>query len=125
MDKKLQVAWAAGLFEGEGSWIVRKTGYPQASLRSADRDVVERFAEIVGCGRIGFEDRKTANPLHSDSWYWQVGNRRDVRRLAETFMPYLGERRRTRALEIIAATEGWESASTSKYKTEEHRRRKP
>jgi hypothetical protein len=50
------VAWAAGLFEGEGCWnaYVRKGGKVQMQVRleMTDKDVVERFAAIVGCGAI-------------------------------------------------------------------------
>jgi hypothetical protein len=115
MEDKRGIEWAAGLFEGEGTWIVRRTGYVQAGLHMTDEDVVEKFAAIVGCGRVG--PKRVNEGTHKDSWLWQVGSRREVRRLAQAFLPYLGERRRARALEIIAATEGWETAKTSKYKT--------
>lgn len=52
-----QIAWAAGLFEGEGTWNayqVKPRGkiQMQARVGMTDRDVVERFAEVIGFGKV-------------------------------------------------------------------------
>jgi hypothetical protein len=49
------IAWAAGLFEGEGCLsfsTVRGERYPQAMLKTTDRDVLARFHRIVVVGAI-------------------------------------------------------------------------
>jgi hypothetical protein len=107
-----EIAWAAGLFEGEGSMVIRPTKaekvqqrfpYVVISLGMCDQDVVERFAELMGYGRVHHYPRSIANPKHKDIWYWQVARRSDCKRIVEMFLPYLGERRSARAREILAA----------------------
>jgi hypothetical protein len=106
--RKTDIAWAAGLFEGEGTWIVRqpqgKGRFPTAviALQMTDRDVVERFAEVMGCGRVTsqVDVRENRKPL----WRWTTARRVDCKRIAEAMLPYLGERRSARALEIIAVS---------------------
>jgi hypothetical protein len=103
----MNVAWAAGLFEGEGCWGLRKDGRnPYAALKMADRDVVERFASIVGFGSMSITERRSKNPKHSDMWCWQVFNAPQVRQLINLFRPYLGTRRLAAAERILVATTG-------------------
>lgn len=102
------IAWAAGLFEGEGTWIVRPpkgNGNATAvvALQMRDRDVVERFASIMGCGKITCERRSERNPKHSDMWRWTTAKRADVRRITELLVPYLGQRRAERARDVLVA----------------------
>lgn len=120
MATDTEIAWAAGLFEGEGTWLLRKGkgAHPQIALQMCDRDVVERFARIVGVGReIRVERRSLRNPAHSDMWRWELTNVRDARHLIEMLVPYLGERRRAKAEEIMRATEGYGQHGRSKYAT--------
>jgi hypothetical protein len=46
-----EIAWAAGLFEGEGS-ITHVYGRTQLRIHMTDFEVLERFLEIIGAGRI-------------------------------------------------------------------------
>jgi hypothetical protein len=100
-----QVAWAAGLFEGEGCWnaYVREGGtvQMQARLGMTDRDVVERFAAVIGFGAIHQAQPGTGGwkPLHT----WCVYEAEKVREVIALFMPYMGERRRAKAEEVLAA----------------------
>lgn len=101
-----KIAWAAGLFEGEGSLgITRRPGkrtpelvYGRLTMGMADRDVVERFAAVVGCGKIGSQQVPEGHkPIH----LWACGSTKDVRRVLLMFLPWLGERRLQRAREIL------------------------
>lgn len=65
-----------------------------------DRDVVEEFCRIVGCGKVSEEQRR--RPPRKNCWYWTIGNRDDVERLLRAFYPRLGERRRAKADEALA-----------------------
>jgi len=53
-----ELAWAAGLFDGEGTIGVRKNGTTEAyrrigaSVGMTERFVVERFAKAVGIGKF-------------------------------------------------------------------------
>jgi hypothetical protein len=113
VSREVDIAWAAGIFEGEGTWCVTKGRSACARMGMRDRDVVERFALIVGFGSIYTNVRP--NPKHNDVHYWQVYNAPQVRALIRMFSPYLGIRRMGKAQEILDATEGIGSEGRSKY----------
>jgi hypothetical protein len=95
-----EVAWAAGLFEGEGS-ITHSKGRPQLRIQMADLEVLERFLEIFGVGTIygpytrGHQDGCKRKP----TWIW-VCDGPMVSVLFRTLAPWLSTRRRARAREI-------------------------
>ena len=102
------IAWAAGLFEGEGSIFLANQAsktksktvvytYARMNLKMTDRDVVERFQGIVGCGAIYFKPK--AQATWKDAWNWQLNDRAACARVVEMFWPYLGERRKLKAAE--------------------------
>jgi hypothetical protein len=103
-----ELAWAAGLFEGEGCLSSsprgkRRNGV-QLRLGSTDLDVVQRFAEVVACGTIqpprkwSGEHRKHWKPLHD----WCLYDAASVAYVIEMLLPWFGERRRAKALEVLA-----------------------
>lgn len=102
-----EIAWAAGLFEGEGSFFLNQHQHGRrasvaARLAMTDEDVVDRFAVIVGVGyRHKARDSGPAHwkPLHG----WATQAAPDVIFVAELFLPYLGQRRTAKAIEVIAA----------------------
>lgn len=103
MARKTDLAWAAGLFEGEGCVSVREVkGHPYAYLilGTTDEDVVARFHKVVECGRLSVRPLK---PPHKDLHLWQTGRHEDVRRLIEVFRPYMGARRSAKMDEALAA----------------------
>jgi len=95
---RLELAWAAGFFDGEG-WTNavgqedRKTKQPHARLNQADPNgipqVLTRFWTAIGeLGRVGgpylIEGRR-------DIYKWEVSSRRDVELLHHLLMPWLGQ----------------------------------
>ena len=72
-----ELAWAAGLWDGEGTAGVRKNGSATsyrrigASIRMTDRDVICRFDRAVGSfGKMSFDvpsiqHGRTYRPLHA------------------------------------------------------------
>ena len=107
----LDVAWAAGLFEGEGCWFWHRradskargrgslTGKAQLSM--TDEDVVRRFAAVVGFGNIVFMPIR--GNMQKPQWRWTAQAARDVRSLSAMFAPYAGNRRAAKAAEVLAA----------------------
>lgn len=91
----VNVAWAAGLFEGEGciSWQSRtsRSGRkaPRLMMGMTDEDVVLRFKDIIGCGRIYVQIKNRSKPLYM----WQTTNRADFDSASELLEPWLGARR--------------------------------
>lgn len=105
--KSEDIAWAAGLFEGEGCIYLagdkRPTEpymYPGLQLSMTDRDVVEKFHAIVGVGTVNIDRRKESN--RSDMWRWQCANRKGFEHVMNLLGPYLGERRTTKLAQVRA-----------------------
>jgi hypothetical protein len=102
-----QMAWAAGLFEGEGTVrAVSNQKHPYASirlqLRMTDEDVVKRFAEVVGCLRVnGPYTNRDGSLGNKPMWYWQTSRQDEVKRILIDFWPYLGKRRQAQAQEAL------------------------
>lgn len=95
--------WAAGLFEGEGSITLRqhKRGtMRRLTLSMTDFDVVEKFAEVVGCGQI--HPRKAQRDHWSPSLSWTCTDWKEIQRILKKFLPYLGERKTHEAKELLA-----------------------
>jgi hypothetical protein len=104
------VQWAAGLFEGEGCFSINtREGRPRSSvatcqLRMVDEDVVRAFHEVVGVGalRLLHQSPQREAKGYQPVWAWYSGAQRDVRHVIEMFYPYLGDRRKKRADELLA-----------------------
>lgn len=105
------IAWAAGLFEGEGSITRRQTGrrvYLEMCIEMRDRDVVERFVAVVqqnGALPTNGQPaqictRTRNNPLHSDMVSWHTTGH-TAERVFLLLRPYLGERRRAKGDSIL------------------------
>jgi hypothetical protein len=98
------VAWAAGLFEGEGCIrMYRADGKtPQLYLSMADEDVVRRFHHVVGCGRVyGPYGPYAHSGGTKPQWAWVVGSCEKVQALIAQWWPWLGRRRRIKAREVL------------------------
>lgn len=93
------IAWAAGLFEGEGC-ITYTQRAPVIAVRMTDKDVLERFASVMGSKITGpyASQSKGGKPTYN----WHVGGIRPVQDALRRLWPYLGERRRARAALVIA-----------------------
>jgi hypothetical protein len=105
MIRDQEIAWAAGLFEGEGcicagrnddafggiTWI--------ATLSMSDEDVVRRFHDAVGgIGRVHNSDRHDGRkPLTN----WRCAKQEDLLAFLALMLPYMGTRRLARALQCL------------------------
>ncbi len=106
MRRGEEIAWAAGLFEGEGSITTQRSSHPGSkrlrvrfSMSMTDKDVVERFHGIVGCGTV------SGPTWHSGStkpqWRWHACRPEAVGALVAMFRPYLGKRREATLLRCL------------------------
>lgn len=111
VNDPIEVAWAAGLFEGEGCFT-RSVSYPEKSkaqqrriylimnLGTTDLDVLERFHAIIGVGRISGPSQR---PGWKPCWRWSVQGKSAVALATnEDFLRHLGSRRQARLQEILA-----------------------
>src|SRR5436190_8149841 len=101
---ELQVAWSAGLFEGEGCIHLRATSSGRLRtvliLRMADEDVVRRFAATVGSGRVR-GPLAVAKPHHRPNYEWRLYRWAEVEELLRAMLPHFGERRSAKAAEAL------------------------
>ena len=103
---ELDIAWAAGLFEGEGTFEIQKNSRTscRAGISSTDLDVLERFHRIVGVGSIRLHKKANYHTSVKTAWYWRTRNREECITIILLFAPFLGKRRRAvadRCLEIM------------------------
>jgi hypothetical protein len=102
--KRLELAWATGLFEGEGSIVIteRASGYTGRALQlgSTDEDVVRRFAAVVGVGKVsGPHDLPgKRKPLY----LWRLSLWADIEPLLQAMLPMLGDRRAAKARQMLS-----------------------
>lgn len=100
MASEAQIAWAAGLFEGEGTATFSKDQrQPRLSIAMTDEDVVRRFAMIVGRGNV--RRYEPYQPNRQPQWQWSVQSGPDVVYVLGLFIDYLGQRRRARAEQVL------------------------
>ena len=103
MTRQEEIAWAAGLFEGEGCLHLSKEGRFHIVLTTTDEDVIKRLHDIMNVGSINFRhspSRKNRKP----HWTWGVYNRDDVIQVLNLMMPYFGERRTEAAEKMLERT---------------------
>ena len=100
------IAWASGLFEGEGSITCRYVPNRKNSIRvqltmsSSDKDALENFAASVNCGRVlgPYPGQREGN---KERYNWHVQNMRDCLYVLGQMYPYLMARRKEKADEML------------------------
>jgi hypothetical protein len=99
-DEYAQIAWAAGLFEGEGT-IVDSTGSVQLRVKMTDLDVLEKLLDVFGVSAIygPYESGSRDGHVRKPHWIW-VYTEPFVRKVFEAMAPWLGARRIARAREM-------------------------
>lgn len=94
----VELAWAAGLFEGEGCITIARGRYPRLVVRMNDEDVIRKLHRIVGVGSVVCDDSPS---MPKPQWRWGCYRAAHVRELLEQMLPHLGERRRDKANEAL------------------------
>lgn len=109
-DTSSELAWAAGLFEGEGH--IGLYAYPPSDRRAGlfhrslvlamcDEDVVKRFHRTVGVGRLRQVPPPRNKPAWQPSWRWECSRWDEIEPMLRSFLPWLGQRRALRATEML------------------------
>jgi hypothetical protein len=103
-----EIAWLAGLLEGEGCFGVKGPNpsnahrYPYVVVRMTDRDVVERVATLMG-GNVVTRSHTPSmrsrgeQPIYR---YWLVGSR--ALHVMRLLRPWMGERRTAKVDALLA-----------------------
>lgn len=101
-DTKL-IAWAAGIFEGEGCFSLtvntaKRQRAAVARIVMTDHDIIVRFRDAVQMGRVrGPIQVKTNKPY----WAWSVSSFEETQQLICLLWEHLGARRRAKAKELL------------------------
>lgn len=95
MNRSQQIAWFAGLYEGEGSLALagreKQRAYIQIDM--TDQDVVERCHALFG-GTLYGPVFKNSGFNIKPMFQWRLNSQENVWNLLDEIYPYLGERRR-------------------------------
>jgi hypothetical protein len=103
MNKKEKIARAAGILEGEGSFLTKSNGHrPLVQCHMTDHDVVLGLQELWGGQIYHYKGRKQG---YKDSWQWYVGGE-DAVRVMNDIKPFMYSRRTEKINKVI---EIWEN----------------
>jgi len=107
LQNSSELAWAAGFFDGEGCVFIRtyqrKSGpasYLSLSVSQTDRELLERFQEAVGVGKIN-------GPYHNGSgrkpkYQWEVGKRPGVNQVIKVLISRISHVKRLQIQKALA-----------------------
>lgn len=101
MWNQIDIAWLAGIIEGEGCINISKPNkgnsnyYARLNVKMTDYDVLAKAQRIFGGSIKGPEIQDRKKP----AWSWQVANRKDLARILLAIVPLMGERRSAKILE--------------------------
>jgi hypothetical protein len=107
-QREIELAWAAGIFEGEGTIYVHETVLDSGAkgklstrmlMGMSDEDVVLRFQRIVGCGTITV---RPPNKDHNKTMYsWRTNSRKEFLTVGMMLSSHFGVRRASKYKEAI------------------------
>lgn len=95
-----ELAWFAGLFEGEGTFNFSNGVPRRISISMTDLDVLEAVRDSFG-GSIHSASRAVYKEHWKDAWVWNLSGEKAVQ-LSEAIYPLLSLRRKERANEFIS-----------------------
>ncbi|MGF0319389.1 hypothetical protein [Nocardia fluminea] len=102
MPTAVEIAWLAGLLEGEGSFLMIRSSkvyrYPQIVVNMTDRDVIVRVAGLFGGSVYDIPRYVEGRKL---SYRAQITGSGAAQWMMDLY-PWLGERRRSRIDEVLA-----------------------
>lgn len=101
------IAWAAGLFEGEGCIGVytRPDGRVVLAVKvvMSDLDVLERLDKLFPSKGGIKEKKELRKDTYKQCWCWGLYAKEDCVAFLKAVYPYLGTRRKSKADELFAA----------------------
>ena len=106
-QKFIDIIWAAGLFEGEGTiYLDQKTSRYNAGLKMTDADVMEKFFNIIKLGQLYGpytpKEKKVNGENTKDYWLWRCWRPSEVTIFLKMLLPYFGNRRSSKTIEALS-----------------------
>ena len=99
-----ELAWAAGLFEGEGSIFNGGGTSTSVALAMTDLDVVEKFQKAVQLPVPIY--KRTRRDAYKDVFEWRTARFEYAQALIAMLWPWLGTRRKQQAKICLALSSG-------------------
>lgn len=96
--RESNLAWAAGLFEGEGCIQFSGKNSVILNVTSTDMDVIHRLQDLFGGYVYGPRTRKNSK---KPFWEWQLRVAEDVHCVLVPMISWLGERRTEKAYQAL------------------------
>jgi hypothetical protein len=97
----VELIWAAGFFDGEGTISVRtgKRSKTQTvmnlKVRQNDRRPLDRFQQAVGCGKVYGPYERKAGDLSSNPYHvWELNKQQEIFDVIDALIPFLSEPKR-------------------------------
>jgi len=108
-----EIAWAAGLFDGEGS-ITNTDRDLQLLLKNTDFELVERFERVVARGRVygPYTHRPADRYPRKPYWMW-VAHGDAAHDVVDLLGPWLSQRRCAQASARGVEVAGWRERQNS------------
>lgn len=104
------IAWIAGIIEGEGyicGRVNRKSGVTVGlcvQVNMTDEDVLRLCQKRTGLGRVNGPYKSNSYRKNwKPNWKWTVGRTKEVMGLLQAIIPWLGKRRKAKALQVMKA----------------------
>ena len=97
----VHIAWAAGVYEGEGWCSLAHNGtgkqYWRVGIEMTDKDIIDRINNLFPCPSIMERTRAQWKTTYT----WRLSRRTDIRNFLSKILPYLGDRRAHKALDAL------------------------
>lgn len=98
------LAWLAGLLEGEGSFLFHRGKSLVIQMAMTDEDVVRRAHKIAGVGNVhGPYSRGDFKP----QWVFKCSDSKQAYALMVAVLPWLGSRRRQTVIGLVKRWKDW------------------
>lgn len=101
----VDIAWFAGIFEGEGCFSIEKNGNTKLTVGMCDKDIIDRIKALFPIHQnVTPVQPKPMQPHYSQPkmrYVWRVSDPDEVVRITNLILPFLGERRTAKANEVL------------------------
>lgn len=102
MKSEIQIAWAAGLIEGDGCIFLKTNScLPCVQAEMTDIDVLQRLQSIFG-GIIVPIKQDPKHPTWKKTWTWKICKASEAAICINKIRPYLLSRRGSKADEVMS-----------------------
>lgn len=111
MENHIDLAWAAGLFEGEGSIAAHQKNAISLAVAMTDKDVLDKFAKIINYGRVygPYKYNQKAKKNNKAYYRWMIADKVGVLAVWKLLEPMLGLRRHEQWLALEPRIKNWKA----------------